>query len=126
MASEADRAGSRCRHQPAHKLGCRNRRGAGCHHEKLVAPVASEDVTGPQLPPQPLGSLGQHLVSALVAVAVVQLFEAVEVKHDHGARLAAALSVVARLSEALEAVLPASSLGEGIGAHGLLQLSMQV
>ena len=55
----------------------------GCHHEKLVAPVASEDVTGPQLPSQPSGSLAQDLVAGLVAVAAVQLLEAIEVEHDH-------------------------------------------
>ena len=58
-------------------------RQAFAEHGELVAAQARERVAGGEQRREPLGELGQQLVAALVAVAVVDDLEAVEVEPEH-------------------------------------------
>src|SRR3546814_13122128 len=78
------------RHQAAHAVG----NGDGDlgidvrhHDDEFLAAVARHQVDVAHAPRYPLGQLDQHLVAALVAVAVVDALELVDVEHQHRDRL---------------------------------------
>src|SRR3546814_17919608 len=57
------------------------------HDDEFLAAVARHQVDVAHAPRYPLGQLDQHLAAALVAVAVVDALELVDVEHQHRYRL---------------------------------------
>ena len=70
------------------RLGVRQAGVRHDHHE-LLAAVAARQVDGAHIGGQPHGELAQHLVADVVAEAVVDLLEVVDVDHQRRHRLAA-------------------------------------
>ena len=90
-APRRERLLDRLEHSPSHQLGVRGGVEGGREHGELVAPEPGEGVGLAQRRGHPAGELPQHEVPGLVAQAVVDGLEVVEVEQEqpHHVALAA-------------------------------------
>ena len=94
----------------------------GQDDDELVAAQARHGVARRAAPAQPVGHLAQQHVAGLVAEAVVDGLEAVEVDEQHGQRLAAALVAGQRLAQAVLHQAAVGQAGEGVVVGRLVEL----
>ena len=94
---------------------------------KLLATDAAYRIDLAQFMQQHLRKIPEDLVAHGVAVAVVDIFEEVEVEHQHGGqRGRVALHALQFLLHARHEVAPVRQPCEEVGGSGVLQLSLQL
>ena len=103
------RSGQLVEHLRRHERGVLGLGDLRQDHDELVATETSQCVLAPQTARQPAGHVDEHLVSHIVAEAVVDDLEIVEVEEQHGQRGGAAPGPNQRL---LHAVGEEKSVGE--------------
>ena len=125
-ARDRERLGQRGEHAPRHDLGARGA-AVGQVGGELVATEARQDVALAQGALQPPGGLAQQRVARLVAVAVVDELEAVDVDEEHGGGATATLrelalelaGELAAIDESRERIVLSGVRELGLGALAL-------
>ena len=96
----------------------------GGDHDELVATQARHRVGEPHHAEQALRDVFQHLVAGLVAQAVVDVLEAVEVQEQHGHLAAVALGTGQRLRQAVRQQLAVRQAGQCVVVRQLCQFGL--
>jgi hypothetical protein len=90
--------------------------------EEFLSPVASHAVDFPCRFTEQLGELAEYLIADLMAVAVVDFLEMIQVEKRHRKRLVQPRRVLEHLAQALLEVTPVVDAGERIGDRHATEL----